>query len=462
MLSNREKLSYGVGALGKDLACSIVMLYIMFYLTDIMGISPLFVGNIMFIARFWDAINDTLMGVVVDNTRSRWGKFRPWILVGTIINAITIILLFRDPGLTGNAKALYFGIMYILWGMTYTIMDIPYWSMLPSLSTNPEERNKIAVIPRIFASLAWLIMGAGGLLLIDKLGNAEGLEGAEKIAAQAQGYEYFAVIIAAVFMITSVITILNVKERGGSDAQPASEKVTFKKALRIIKGNDQLIAFVGIVLAYNLISQLTGGVALYYFKYVIGNEGLFSVYQGFSGVAEIAGLLVFPLLAQRISRTKVYGLACTLPIFGFLGLFISGIVAPESAILIGVSGIVFKLGSGLALGASTVMLADVVDYGEYKMNTRNESIVFSIQTMLVKFASAISGYIIGVGLTVIGFVPNTTPSETTVLGLRFLMIGVPIILAILSFVLFYKFFKIRGAFHATILKELEQRREAQA
>ncbi|MGL6132136.1 MAG: MFS transporter, partial [Fusobacteriaceae bacterium] len=155
MLSNRLKLSYGIGALGKDLACSIVYIFLMYYYTDVIGIAPAFAGTLFLVARMWDAFNDPAMGMIVDNTRSKFGKFRPWILVGTILNSIALIALFTKPsGLSGNSLYIYTSIVYILWGMTYTVMDIPYWSMIPSLAKSKKDREQIAVIPRIFASCA--------------------------------------------------------------------------------------------------------------------------------------------------------------------------------------------------------------------------------------------------------------------------------------------------------------------
>ena len=150
-LSAGRKLCFGVGALGKDLCYAMISTFLMIYLTDTVGLAPLFVGNLFLVARVWDAVNDPMMGFMVDNTRTRWGKFRPWILIGTLLNSVIMIFMFRDPGLEGFSQYAYFSVIYILWGMTYTVMDIPYWSMLPSLSSTQKERESMSVIPRIFA-----------------------------------------------------------------------------------------------------------------------------------------------------------------------------------------------------------------------------------------------------------------------------------------------------------------------
>lgn len=447
-LSNLEKYSYGFGALGKDLACAIVFTYLMVYCTDVLGISAAFVGGLFFVARFWDAINDPIMGMLVDNTRTKWGKFRPWILVGTIVNAVALVFLFSTPaGLEGKSVYIYASVAYIVWGMTYTMMDIPYWSMIPSLTSNKEEREKVAVIPRIFASSAWLIVGSFGLPIVAFLGKGDSLK----------GWSLFSIGIAVVFVLSSVVTVFNVKER--TVVQKDKKKITFKETLQTIWNNDQLRALVGTVLSFNMAMQLSGGFAIYYFTYVIGNEALFPVFMMLSGIAEMSGLALFPKLAQKLSRPVVYTIACGLPVVGFTMLLLAGIFMPQNAILVGASGAILKLGSGFALALSTVMLADVVDYGEYKLGTRNESVVFSVQTLLVKFAGAIAGLVVGVGLSLVGYVPNAVQSASTVLGMRVLMIGVPIGLAFLSLFIYRKFYKLNGAFHDKVLEELENRKE---
>ena len=443
-LSFREKYSYGIGALGKDFAYAIVSSYLMIYFTDLVGLNPAFVGTLFLVARLWDAINDPVMGMIVDNTRTKWGKFRPWILIGTVINATVIVFLFRRPNLEGTALYAYYSVVYILWGMTYTIMDIPYWSMIPSLSNDKEEREKISVIPRIFASTAWLLIGAFGLTLIDKLGNGDAIK----------GYQLLAVGVSVIFVLTILVTVFNVKERvqlGGN-----SEKVSVKQMINVLSKNDQLIAFIGVVLAMNLITQIAGGTSLYYFKYVIGNDKLNQVFYAFSGLAEIAGLMLFPILTQKIGRQSVFKLASILPIIGLAMLFVFGIIAPTNAALIALAGIVLKSGSGLLLGSTTVMLADVVDYGQYKLGTRNESIIFSAQTFLVKAASAVSGWLVGVGLSIAGYVPNAVQNASTILGLKVLMIGLPILCAIVMFIVYKNKYKINGEFHDMVLKAVEE------
>ena len=446
-LTSREKYSYGIGAYGKDLACGIVYTFLMIYFTDVVGINPAFVGTLFLMARLWDAINDPIMGIILDNTRSRFGKFRPWIFIGTILNSVVLFLLFRKPDLEGTSLYLYYSVMYILWGMTYTIMDIPYWSMITTLATTKEDREKISVVPRIFASLGGLTVTTFGIALVNKLGNGN----------QIKGFEYFALGIVIIFIISTIVTCINVKEK--TQVQVNNEKVNIKQAFNILKQNDQLLVFIGIVLAYNLAMQLAGGAAIYYFKYVAGKESLFSLYSFFK-VAEIGGLMLFPVVTRKIGRQQVFRMATILPMFGLITLFISGLIAPQSILFISVSAVLLNLGSGFLLGSTTVMLADIVDYGEYKLGSRNESIIFSAQTLLVKLASALSGWLIGVGLSLIGYVAGAAvQSNITIIGIRVIMTIIPSIVALVMYVIYKSKYKINGSFHDEILQVIGSRKK---
>ncbi len=450
-LSNSRKLAFGVGALGKDLCYAVISYFLMIYFTDTVGLAPLFVGNLFLVARVWDAFNDPMMGFVVDNTRTRWGKFRPWILAGTLLNAVVLVFLFKRPALEGTALYAYYSVMYILWGMTYTIMDIPYWSMLPSLSSTKEERDSMSVIPRIFASTAWLLMGAFALKLVDRFGGGD----------TAKGYESLAVLIAVIFAATTIVTVVFVRDRSSLEAasDKKAERTTIRDALRIMGANDQLKAYIGVVLAYNLVVQLAGGVAIYYFKYAAGNENLYSIFTTAASFAEIGALFAFPVLSRFLSKKQVFAVASFSPAIGLLALIITGLAVPANIPIIIVCGVLFKFGSGLTLGATTVMLADVIDYGEVKLGTRNESIIASFQTLLVKTASAVAGWLIGVGLTVVGFVANVEQTPSALMGMRILMGVIPAVITVLAFVIYVKGYKLEGAYLEDIMKQLKEKKE---
>lgn len=390
-----------MGALGKDLCYTMISTFLMIYLTDTVGLAPLFVGNLFLVARVWDAVNDPMMGFMVDNTRTRWGKFRPWILIGTLLNSVIMIFMFRNPGLEGFGQYAYFSVIYILWGMTYTVMDIPYWSMLPSL----------------------------------------------------------AVAICVVFIVTILVTVVFVKDRSSLDAAEGkkAQRTSLKDAIHIIAANDQLKVYIGVVLAYNMLVQLAGGMALYYFKYVTGDENLFSFFTTAASFAEIIALFAFPVLSRFMNKKQVFAVASFTPAVGLIALLVFGFVAPTNVPLIVVCGLLFKFGSGLTLGATTVMLADVIDYGEIKLGTRNESIVASFQTLLVKTASAVAGWLIGVGLTIVGYVQNVPQTPETIMGMRILMGVIPSIVTVLAFVIYVKGYKLDSKTMEDITRQLKEK-----
>ncbi|MFB9136632.1 melibiose:sodium transporter MelB [Vibrio olivae] len=443
----QTKLSYGVGALGKDFACAPIYIFLMFYFTDVAGLSAAFVGTIFLAARIIDAVTDPMMGVIVDNTRSKFGKFRPWIVIGTLLNAVVLIGLFSTHMFEGTALYIYAAAAYILWGLTYTIMDIPYWSMIPALSSSRQEREKLVVWPRLFASLAWFVTGTYGLHIVGELGDGN----------QGDGFFNVAILIAVLFVMSAFLIARNVKEKVAPANTQSAEKFNFKDVLTIIGKNDQLKALIGTVLAFQIANLLVGGFAIYYFSYALGDADLFPVYMMVAGAAEVAGVFLFPRIATALPRKYLWPIACGFPILSCVLLFVMGYIAPANAVMIGMAGAATKFGVGIANALQTVMLADVVDYGEYKTGRRSESVIFSVQTMLVKFAGAAGGFIVGIGLSVIGYEPNVEQSASTIMGLEFMMIGLPAIIMVISGVIYKRYFRLHDGFNK---EDAEQ--EAQA
>ena len=446
----RDQVGYFFG----DLAGSMVNLYIgaffLMFATYVLGITPQWMAGLFLFAKIWDAVNDPMMGMIVDNTRSKYGKFRIWLIVGTLLNSVVFIFLFTSCGLTGTALYVYVSVMYILYGMTYTIMDVPYWSWLPNLTNDPREREKVSVIPRFFASLAGFTVATFGLYIINGFNRMAG----NKNLYAEQGFTMFAVAIAVVFILTIGITVFNVKEESTLNAK--AEKTSLKQALNVIVKNDQLLAFIGLLLTFNLCTQIAKGFAVYYFKNVCGNEYLYSIF-GFAIIAEMLGLICFPKIAEKISREKVYALACGLVILGLATLGLMGFIAPQSkAAVILCCGLMF-FGSGLSLGVTTCCMADVIDYGEVKFGVRNESVTCSAQTFLMKAAMAAAGGLTGVGLQIVGYNAKAeAQSLGTITGIRVLMIVIPIALAVLSFFIYKTFYTLKGEKMAEVTRKVNE------
>jgi len=453
-LSFAEKAGYGIGALGKDMACGIVNTFLMFYFTDVIGLAPAFLGVLFMVARIWDAINDPMAGWLVDNTQSRIGKFRPWILAGTLSNTVVLLVLFSNPSIRGTGQYVFFSVVYILWGMTYTLEDIAYWSMIPALADDEAGRNTISVIPRIFAAAGNVAVGSFGLAIVSTMGKVA--PGALPTPAQQSvGFFWLAALIGAAFVVTNIITVIFVKEKVAIHNQ---NKFKFREIFSTIAKNDQLVVIVVAMALYTLAINLTSSLGIYWFKYDVGDERLYGTFYLAAGGAQVLAMLLFPAFARWFTRRKVFVLSAILPIVGYGALYLTGRLAGNNMPLMIIAGFVLFFGFGFSLVLTSVMLADAVDYGEWKLGARSESIVFSMQTFMVKLAMSISGLVTGVGLAAFGFVANKPQSASALTGIRLLMFVVPILLLVASLAAYLKGYRLHGTYYLGIKKELEERR----
>lgn len=441
----KQALGFGIGAVGKDMVYALVSGFILYYYNDILGISGTFTGIMMMAARVFDAFNDPLMGVVVEKTNTRFGKFRPWIVTGTVTNALILYGMFSMPAsLSGTRMLVYTSVAYVLWGVTYTLMDIPFWSMIPAITAPGKERENLSVIGRSCAAVGYAVPTILTMLLVVRLGSSE-----------REGFSIFAAAVAVVFVVAELVCVALVREKQTERQKSATVKEMFSALIH----NDQAMVVVVGIIVFNASLYLTTQLGVYFFKYDIGNSDLFSLFGTVGGVGQILSMVSLPLLRRRWGSKQILAGALGITIAGYLALFALSMTGVKAVAPLAATAFVIYIGFGLATVLTTVFLADTVDYGEYKTGQRNESVVFSMQTFVVKLASAVSVLIAGVGIDLIGLDDTVAvQSAGTLLGLRLLMVALPVAGLLFSIVYFMKKYHLTEAENVRIGEALRQRK----
>lgn len=453
-LKKEQKAAFGFGAFGKDVVYMFVATYLLNYYNVVLGMDSVFIGVVMMAARVFDAFNDPFMGIIVAKTKTKWGKFRPWILAGTVLNAFTIYALFATPASDNPNSGMMKGwliIFYFSWGITYTLMDIPFWSMLPAITDSGKEREQLSSLARTCAGIGDALPTVLTMAIVPVLGAGTAT------ANMRIGYKWWALIIAVVFVISELVCVLNVPEKV-TEQNMTTAKVgdMFKSLFR----NDQAMTVVGsIILVYASIN-ICGNLVLYFFQFDVGNAGAYSAFVAVAFVAQVLTMMIIPVLRKYFSKNQLYIAGFLVQIFGFIIILLmsfTGMYTSDKWYVLCVPGILIYAGYGMLNVIMTVFLADTVDYGQVKNGTREESVIFSMQTFTVKLAS-------GVAVLLAGFVikwikldttDNAVNSISTLQGLRLWMTVPSVILLIVGIVLYKSFYKLDDKKMEEIKKQLK-------
>ena len=444
-LDNRNKTYFGLGTIGRDMFYSFEANTLLYFLSDVLSL-PVWVfaaaSMVLSVMRIFDAINDPITGLVIDNIRSPWGKFKPAILVGGILSAIFSVLLFADIG-TGWTFVIIFAIAYFLWDVSFGINDIAYWTLLPAMSSDQKFREKTGAFARICANIGAYAVMVGWQPVTSALGDTP------------KAWFWCAVVIAIVYLLGLLFPLLGVKEKRVAMAE--QESTTLKQMWVALTHNDQLMWTTLAMGLFMVGYSTTVGFAVYYMKYVFGNEGLYVVLVGVCGVAQLSALGVYPTVAKRFNRKQLYTLSTVLVLAGY-GIFF---FAEISIILIALGAVLVFVGQAFIQTLMLMFLADTVEYGHWKLGKRNESITFSVQPLINKIGGALSTAVVSMTLIIAGIkVDGGTVDAIDASGkllVKASMFALPLVFIVAGYIIYLKKYKISEVFYQEILRDLEER-----
>lgn len=388
---NKNKWLFSVSGIGRDMSYQLISSFLLTYIQFGMTLSVLQFTTISLLigvaGRVWDAINDPMMGAIIEGTRMKFGKFRPWILIGAVLTGAIIITMFNVQTLGGWNFVVFMAVMYLLWESAFTMNDIGYWSMLASLSSKKEQRNSATMLTVVFAGVG-AFAAQGGISFLYP-GNV------------LDAFRWISVGIAVIFVAMQAIMVAFIKERP-REMMAVNEKVSLKHMWNTIKHNDQVLWMTLSMLFYNIGSSLLVGLAynLYYLE--IGYDGNTIVFIAIFGIFNIVSQFFYPKLADKLGRKKLQRISVVMACAGYLGIALLGWLPllPFNLITLSAFGIFVFVGQAWFYMASIINMTNCVEYNEYKRGERNEAVVSTLRPFMAKFADALKYGIVTIVLTV--------------------------------------------------------------
>ena len=383
-IRKRNLWMFPLGTVGRDMMYNLVTNFLLTYILFTKGLTAAQLGAItaiMVAARIFDALNDPIMGNIIESTRTRWGKFKPWLVGGIVLSCIVVVMVFSTK-LTGWNFVILFGVFYFCYSIAYTMHDISYWGMVPALSSDAEARDQ-------FASRATLFAGVGGTLagiVIPMLTTGSGTIGGSASVA----YSVVAIGICIIAPAFLCFTIFGAKEH--RDTAPAPKSAGgLKKVFHTIAGNDQL-RWIALIF---LIQQVGNGIAVgglgstyIYFEYGYAG-GLYSLFTTV-GMSATAFLMIFyPAISRKINRKPLMNIMAVISLVGFALMLLSKAVPAAGFVLVTAGYMLSNFGLYSYYLVMMISIINTVEYNEYKTGHRDEAIIASVRPFVTKMSSAV-------------------------------------------------------------------------
>jgi len=422
-LSFLEKVGYGLGDTASNLYFQMFVIFLLYFYTDVFGIPAAAAGTLLLVSRFWDAVNDPIMGIIADRTNTKWGKFRPYLIWASGPLAVIGVFAFFTPDLSMTGKIVYAYITYILIMMAYTAVNIPYSALMGVLSPNTMERTSVSTYRFVLAFVGAFIVQGVTLPLVNFFGSGD----------EAVGFPVTMAVFGILACLMFYICFKATRERV---QPPPTQKSSLKNDLKDLVHNKpwMILLVMGVFsLGYAI---LRGGTIVYYFKYYIENTALTSLFMVLGTIAVIAGVASTQFLARRLGKKRLYIIVMSL---SALLTMLFYFIPKEQIILIFALHILISFVMAPQAPLLWAMYADTADYSQWKNGRRATGLVFSAATFAQKFGIALGGGLSGWLLAYYGFIANIDQSPETLQGIRMMMSFLPAIGSIIAVVaaLFY-------------------------
>ena len=440
-LTNRVRAGYGIGDYAICLYWSGIGLYLLYFYTDVVGISPILAGWIYALGIGWDAITDPFMGYLAERTKTKMGSYRPFIYYGSIPLALSFVLLFWVPPFEGTVLFLFLILVNLIHRSCFTIVSVPYSSLTARITNDSNERTKLTTARMISASFGTLSMSALAFPLITYFGGAD----------EAFGFLWLAIISGLIAIALLSVTVYSVREK--VDEIVTSNLPNFVSITKTVATNYPFWIVFGCILILGSTGVMFNKNLIYFVKYGLELHEYQGLILGVSSGASFLSLPFWAYLALKIGKRETWLISMTIAFIGLL-LFFYYPVASLNELLILLALIGVGNGAGGVLFWS--MLPDTVEYGEWKSGIRTESSLYGFMTFAQKSSIAVAALILGFLLSGIGFEPNQIQSEETISGMKFMMSWIPICGIIISLVLMY-FYPISTKFHGELLQRIKER-----
>jgi len=401
MVSVKEKIAYGLGDTASNIIFQTVMMFLMLYYTDVVGLSPAVVGTMFLAVRVIDAVTDPLMGAISDRTRTRWGHFRPYLLWLALPFALISILAFTTPELTGTSKIVYAFSTYTMLMVAYTAINIPYCALGGVLTADAKERVSVQSYRFVFGMLGGVIVAGCTMPMVEYFGQGD----------QAKGYQITMTIMSIMGFFMFLACFAGTKER---IEQSAEDQVSFWHSAKALWQNDQwrILCLAALFLLTGQVLKFT--LAVYYVKYFLGREDLITSFMTLGVIASMIGCAIANPLAKRVCKIKAY---ITLQSIS-AALCIAAFFIPENQILLAfIAFILWKFFLDMATPLLWAKMADTIDYGHHKTGVRITGLVYSGVIFFIKLGVALGGAIAGWLLAFYGYQADVAQTEATKQGL---------------------------------------------